>query len=224
MGFSNLTRGGLTPAKMINLKTNTEVDFMFNPYEFQISKDITWEDGEEKGVDAPQSIFKVGGVRTITLALWFDTQDSGGDVTYYTSKLWEMAMIDQASIDSTTGKGLPPPVAFKWGKLYFKSIITSISETFKLFDPEGVPLRSEMSITLREYVEVGDTIDASISSGSSTAPPQVATLTGSDRLDTMALGAIAAGIVAASMATRTLMEENNIDNPLNVPPGTVLKV
>jgi len=216
----NVTKGGLTPAKMINLKSRAEVAFQFNPYEFTISKDITWEDSEEKGVDAPQSIFKVGGVRTVSLTLLFDTQDSGGDVTYYTSKLWKMSMIDQSSVDSTTGKGLPPPVAFKWGKLYFKSIITSISETFKLFDADGVPLRSEVAISLREYVESGSTIDASISSGSTTPPPTVTTVTGADRLDNI----MASVALMSATAVRDIARENNIDNPLNVPPGTVLQV
>jgi hypothetical protein len=214
---SNVTRGGLNPAQIINLSTNKAVNFMFNPFEFTISKSVNWGDAEGTGMgeNAPMSKFVMGNARSVSLTIHFDTQDSGGDVTYYSSQLWEMSMIDSKTEDKKTGKGTPPTVAFKWGKLYFKAIITQIDEKFTLFSEKGVPLRSEVTLSLREYVDAKTKLKASISSGSTTKPPTVTQQTGLDRLDNIAA---IAGLLASQW--RDVASANNIDNPLKVPTGT----
>ncbi|MEO0561768.1 MAG: hypothetical protein AAF125_06625 [Chloroflexota bacterium] len=209
------TRGGLSPAKLKNLATNDVVNFMFNPAEFTISKSVEWCDTEENGVDAAQAIFKRGGPRSIDLTLLFDTQDSGGDVTYYTVKLWKMTTIESSTQNSTTGKGTPPVVEFTWGNLYFKALVTSISETFTLFSDTGVPLRSSVTVNLREQVEPG--ANDSLSTGSNTAPPSSVITSGLDRLDNIAA---LAGIGA--MFWRDVATANDVDNPLSIPTGTEL--
>ncbi|MEL7235475.1 MAG: hypothetical protein AAGK74_13325, partial [Chloroflexota bacterium] len=157
--MNNLTRGGLSPAKITNLiKTSDVVYFMFNPYEFEISRSVTWDGsssggdgdsgGEKKkpaGVDTPPLTFVTGNQATISLTLHFDTQESGSPVTSLTSKLWKMTKIDTSTVNAQSEKGNPPPVAFQWGNLYFAAVITKISEKFTLFDESGIPLRCEVS-------------------------------------------------------------------------------
>jgi hypothetical protein len=220
--MTNLTRGGLSPAQIINLITNDKVDFMFNPYEFTISKSVQWDVDATGGVDEPPSKFKRGDARTISLTLHFDTQPSGDDVTGMTAKLWKMAMIDSSTINRDSNKGNPPPVAFKWGKFYFTSIITKISEKFTLFDEDGTPLRCEVSLDLQQHTE-GDsgasspsaTTSSSSSASSGGAPPSTATFTQGDRVDLMA--------AENGMGHRELMEKNNIDNPNQIRNGQQLR-
>jgi len=44
----------------------------------------------------------------------------------------------------------PKLVRFEWGTIQFQGYVTSFSETLDFFSPEGVPLRSKVSITLTE--------------------------------------------------------------------------
>lgn len=219
----NLTKGGLKPAKIVNLTTQAEVNFMFNPYEFTVSKSVSWTDGEEQGVNAPKSIFNRGQPRKISLTLHFDAQDRGSDVRNFTQKLWEMALIDTSTTNARTGKALPPPVAFSWGRLYFKAIITEISEKFTLFDEHGTPLRSEIGISLQEYIETetdGNAATIGTVGTLAAAPaPRTATVTGSNRLDNVVSQA-GSGV----SSWRDVAESNNIDNPLNIPTGTTLRL
>ena len=211
--MSQLTMGGVKAAQLKNTDNGDIVSFMFNPTDFTIDKSIDWTDGQEQGVDFPSSKFNRGQARTVSLTLHFDSQSGGTDVRAYTAKLWKMASIDGSkSKNAKTGKGHPPAVEFTWGngKVYLKAIITKISEKYTLFDGDGIPLRSEMSISLKEYIP-----PAGGDSGSGSSPPATTTVTGADRIDN----------VAASSGTshRELAANNNIDNPMNVPPGTTLQ-
>ena len=119
----NLTRGGLTPAKIINLATNEEVKFMFNPFEYALTKSNTWEEEAGKGVNVPIRVFGSGGAVSLSLTLHFDSLKEGASVTTYTDPLWKMMMVDTQNTEQRSGKSAPPQCAFQWGKFYFKAII-----------------------------------------------------------------------------------------------------
>jgi len=213
----NLTKGGLSPAKIKNLVTQEEVKFMFNPFEFSISKTNTWEKETGKGLNVPRHNFQSGGAQTLSLKLHFDSLAQQSDVRAYTAPLWTMMMIDEQNKNQTTGKGSPPVVAFEWGRLYFEAIITTMTEHFTLFMADGTPVRCEVDVTLEQYtVSIGT--PPSTSGGGQTAP-QSTTMTEGDRLDHVS-GSGSGG----TSDYRPLAEQNNIDNPMNVPPGTELKV
>jgi hypothetical protein len=215
MAELNLTKGGLSPATLTNLDTNDIVNFMFNPFEYTLSKNNTWQDKPVTGQNLPYVNFQQGGPITLKLVLHFDSQAEGKDVRNYTDKLWKMVMINEAKADAKTGKGQPPPVVFDWGKLHFKAIITSLSQKFTLFTDIGIPLRCTIDIDLRQYLdEPGETGAAQPSSSSTTTKAPV-TVTQGQRLDNM---------TANPNDQRKVAEKNNIDNPLKVPTGTKLKV
>src|SRR5215475_8794261 len=169
----NVTKGGLAPATITNLITNDVVKFMFNPFEYTISKQNTWQDKPVIGQNLPMVTFQQGGAETLSLTLHFDNQASGGDVRSFTQPLWKMMMIDESSKNSETGKGEPPPVMFEWGKLHFKAVITSMSQKFLLFNDKGVPLRCTVEVSLRQYLDDADiapqTADQTSSSSSSSS-------------------------------------------------------
>ena len=213
------TRGELKPAKITNLFTKTEVSFMFNPFEYTISKSNTWEDKAPSGRNVPLVTFGQGGAQSLTLALHFDTQLlKNVDVRQYTAPLWTMMMIDQSKKNPRSNKGEPPLVAFEWGKLYFKAVITNMSEKFTLFTDKGIPVRCQVQITLRQYE---DTEDLKPQQGAQSAAAPTATTTQvreGDRLDH-----IAADTSGNPSDYRKIAESNNIDNPLRIPSGTSLK-
>jgi hypothetical protein len=210
----SLTRGGLQPAKIINLQTNEEVSCMFNPFEYAIAKQNTWQSANVTGRNAPRLTFQQGGARTITLNLYFDTMAERTNVTSHTAKLWKMTMIDEGLTESQTTIGRPPDVAFKWGALYFRAIITQMTEAFSIFLPDGTPVRSKVTINLQERLPEDDVAAQTPDSGSATSPAPSTTATEGSRPDNMS---------SNPNDMRSTMAANNIDNPLNVPNGTVMQ-
>jgi hypothetical protein len=211
------TRGKLTPATLKNTITNEVVNFMFNPFEYTITKPVTWSSEGNQGKNTPKLNFEGGGARTISLTLHFDGQKSSTDVTTFTKPLWKMAMIDDTNVNAQSGKGQPPPVIFHWGgDLYFKAVITNIAEKFTLFTDKGVPLRCEMTIALQEYVDETDTPAQMAGVSSNNQSASTVTVTQDQRLDHVAS--------QNGTSQREVAAQNNIDNPNKIPPGTQLQV
>lgn len=214
-----LTRGNLKPATIKNLNTEETVHFMFNPFEFTISKTNTWNNRPINGINVPLVTFTTGGPMGLTLNLYFDTTRNPADVRAFTAPLWKMMMIDEAKADATTGKGEPPPVAFEWGGLYFKAVITTMNETFLLFDPEGIPLRCKVVVTLQQYIDESD-LPPQIQEQIANEQAQVTQrMQEGDRMDNVA---VQNGQSPSNY--RQIAEQNNIDNPQRVPSGTPLRV
>jgi hypothetical protein len=212
------TRGGLVPAALINLNTNERVNCMFNPNEYTITKNNSWERKETKGKNVPAVTFKQGGSQTLKLQLLFDTYAEGTDVRLHTDMIWKMMAVDETKKNPKSGKSDPPMVAFEWGKLYFKAVITSLSQKFTLFLQDGTPVRTTVDITLEQLIDEDD-YRPQPAGATPASDSTVVTTTSSDRPDT-----IAAEQTGDPANQRQIMEANNIDNPKKIPPGTPLNV
>lgn len=211
-----LTRGGLQPAKITNLITNDEVKCMFNPFEYTLTKSNQWEKKPVKGKNVPNVSFKQGGSQVLKLTIHFDTMADGSDVRTHTDKLWKMMLIDDSTRNAQSNKSTPPDVAFEWGRLYFKAVITQMSQKFTLFDENGTPLRCQVDVTLEQMIDVDDYPPQ----GAAAPPPSPAkprTMIQGDRPDNVAASD---GGDAGDM--RQMMENNNIDDPLALRPGQTL--
>jgi hypothetical protein len=215
----NLTRGGLAPATITNTITNEVVRFMFNPYEYTISKSNTWQDKVVTGLNLPLVTFGNGGAQTLNLTLHFDTQAKKADVRAYTAPLWKMMMINEAGKSQRSGKSEPPPVTFEWGKLHFKAVITSMSEKFSVFTATGTPIRSTVEISLRQYLDEASVPPQILQAAAAEEAAKAKKVIQGERLDH-----IAASQGGGASNYRQIAADNNINNPLNVPPGTTLKV
>ncbi len=213
--MSQNTRGGLKPAKLKNLKTGAEYSVMFNPFEYAISKQNSYQRGNVMGRNAPSYEFQQGGQRSLQLTLYFDTLDKLEPVTKYTEPLWSLMMIDETTTVSNTNKSSPPQVAFVWEKLEFKAFITNMSHKFTLFTAEGTPVRCVVTMTLEEGIPA-DEVPAQDAGASSTPQTQTpVTATEGERMDNMA-----ARDGGSPANYRDMAAANNIDNPTNVPRGT----
>lgn len=214
MAELNLTKGGLAPATLTNLDTNEIVNFMFNPFEYTLSKSNTWQDKPVTGENVPYINFQQGGAIKLKLTLHFDSQATGKDVRTFTDKLWKMVLINESKVDAKTGKGQPPPVVFDWGKLHFKAVITSLSQHFTLFTETGIPLRCSVDVDLQQYIDEPGEMGTAQAGGSAPASAPVTAVQG-QRLDNMTKN---------PNDQRKVAEKNNINNPLKVPNGTKLKM
>ena len=99
----NLTRGGLAPAKLTNLVSGAEVRCMFNPFEYTLTKQNSWENNPVIGQNVPEVVFQQGGAQSLRLTLHFDSLPQGDDVRKYTDPLWKMMMIDPSKRNERSG-------------------------------------------------------------------------------------------------------------------------
>jgi hypothetical protein len=210
---SQMTRGNLVAGTITNLNTpDQKVHFMFNPFEYTISKTNQYDKGPLVNMDSPKMEFKQGGVKTLQMNLFFDTLAERTSVTEHTEKLWQLMMVD-VSKKNDQGKSAPPQVEFAWGRVAFKAFITTMSHKYTLFLEDGTPVRCTVQVSMEQGVRPEDVPpqdgQTSASGGNTT------TTTAGDRPDN----------TANQMGSdqRTVAGNNNIDDPLNTPPGTVLR-
>jgi nucleoid-associated protein YgaU len=132
------------------------VTAIFRPKEYTFAKQNSWEPNKAMGLTMKPPQFKGGQSMTMQFELLFDTYEQKQDVRNVTNPLWQMMKVSPKRIDPKTKKGEPPPVEFRWGTTWsFKAVITSLSQKFTLFLPNGTPVRSTVTIALMQVKEEG---------------------------------------------------------------------
>jgi nucleoid-associated protein YgaU len=151
-----------------------EIPVMFNPESYSISKTVSWgpqanSSGEgaktERKLNAPKITFGGGGSRQLTVELFYDvTQNSERaganrnplpDVREETNKIVILTRITRGE----SGSEEPPKVCrVSWGEaptdsdFPFEGVITSLTQKFTLFAPDGRPLRANLNVTFLEFL------------------------------------------------------------------------
>lgn len=127
------------------------IPVQFNPgtLQVEITNSIN-QQGEAGGTNqvSTQSSAKMG------LDLLFDTSGSGEDVRSKTRALRAAVRAPQGEGSSTPPEAgaafVPPLVTFQWGTFIFAGIAESYRETLDFFSADGVPLRSQVALSLKE--------------------------------------------------------------------------
>jgi hypothetical protein len=217
------TRGNLAAAQItvVNKKGKKEggptVPCMFNPYEYRVTKTNTFSEKPQNDADVTEAQFKSSSPQTLTLSLYFDTYETGEDVSKTTRQLWQL-MMTKTQKDSGMGKKVPPPqVAFEWGVFFFVAYITTMTQTFTLFNKDGTPLRAKVDVTFTQYTDVDDYPRQDQRGG--TFFEQAWRVTAGDRLDT-----IAGEVYDDPQKWRLIAERNHITNPFALRPGQILQI
>ncbi len=120
----------------------------FNPESFTINTEIDYgTDDRAQGDDGGPAKFKGIKPRSFTFDFLLDGTGAAGDVNDV------FAMI--ALFRSTTGFWgnihRPRFLLLQWGTFLATSVLQSYSITYKLFRPDGTPLRAVLSATFREH-------------------------------------------------------------------------
>jgi F0F1-type ATP synthase beta subunit len=98
-----------------------------------------------------------------------------------------------------------------------------MSQKFTLFKPDGTPVRCSVDVTLEQLIDIDDYKDSDLPeiaaldkaiSKIQEAAKSVEAVEG-DRIDNIA--------AKVGETVRKVLEDNNIDNPLNIPVGKLLK-
>jgi hypothetical protein len=118
------------------------VPVMFNPPEYQLSRTNQFAEVGIPGLGSSLLQFVRGSAQTLTMQLFFDTTDTGVDVRAHTE-----LVVGLTGLRAKTHA--PPRLLFLWGSLVFPCVLESVTQRFIYFDPAGMPLRAELTVTLR---------------------------------------------------------------------------
>ena len=194
---------------------------LFNPTQLELGKSNSWQANSSAGRSAPELSFGGGSAGTLSLDLQFDTTETGAAVTSHTDLLLELMRVNKQLpvYDESTGSGRPPWVKFHWGDWHsFKAVLESLDLSFTYFASSGVPLRARASIRLRQF-EDDPTWPRQNPTSGTPFPHRLHQIQVGETLDR-----IAARHFGDSTRWRDIASANQIIDPLNLDPGTLLVI
>jgi hypothetical protein len=210
------TPAGFTKAKL-NIDGGPKLECYFNPTEYSISKSNDWKYKSVTGTSFSPPEFGGGQPRQIELSLLFDQT-----FPPYTLSVREStaALLDMMEVPSGKTGGsptaVPPFVTFEWGRLVFKGACTSLSVTYKLFEPNGDPLRADVKLTLKQ---------AEAAQQGQNPTTRAAAGYGVHRVrDGDTLPSISYQAYGDATKWRLIAEANGVDNPLHLRRGLPLSL
>ena len=183
----------------------------FNPTQYRIDKSNSFAEIPIPGLETPPLQFIRGNVEKLGLDLLVDASGALLDVrTQYTDQL-------RALMDIQSELHAPAIVRFIWDRQIFRGVVESLGITYVLFSPEGIPLRAQLALSLKEYRTIEEQV-----AKSKKASPDVDKAYTVRRGDT--LSSIAHAAYGSPAEWRAIAAANDIDDPRQVAPGRVLRV
>lgn len=207
------------------------IDVEYNPSSLVFDKKPKFADIPIVGLDAPLKQFVRNQAETLTVELFFDTTADGTgtnakSVTAKTDPFYGLVKIDPNT-------HAPPICSFAWGKSFpgdslpdmygsqrrteFKGVVTEVKQDFKLFSPEGTPLRASLTIAMEEFRPLHQQlVDLKLASPDHTQAHVL------ERDETLAL--VAWKYLDDPAEWRHIASANNVDDPRRLQPGRTLLV
>jgi len=228
--------GGAAPAASGNLQKiqlrhetrargvlNGQLSALFNPSRLQYGRDIDWAHQQTVEVPAARNLPRVEFQRvqptTLTVELLFDTSEgkpgqaggsgiistapTGVDVVQYTDKVVELTRVQQEL-------HRPPLCELWWGSYrLIRGVLVSLSQDFTLFLPNGTPVRASLSCTFQEAEPYRELHSADLVKRRMVRAGDTLTQIAHEEYGDLSLW-------------RRIAQANDIDNPRELKPGTVL--
>lgn len=187
------------------------IPLRFNPTDYKLSKSNTFAEITIPGLEAPPLQYVRGGSETLTVQALVDTSDTLANVrSTYVDAVRRLMRPDSR-------EHAPPIVRFVWDETVFTGVLEKLDVNYVLFAKDGVPLRAQLDITLKEFrtaaQQVADTPRSS---------PTVEKSYVVRRGDTWP--AIAFAVYRRADVWRQLALANGISDPRDLRPGLVLAV
>jgi hypothetical protein len=202
------------------------IPVLFNPTEYTITKTNTWNFKEVQGQSLPPPEFGGGAPRQITLSLLLDNSLLEGSQTVkdITDTLFKMMEVDDGQPAGGT-RASPPKVTFRWGAVdTFLAVCTSLTVAYQLFEPNGMPMRADVKLDLKQADQASTASSGSAQKGTNPTTRAMAGHGVHTVQDGDSLPSIAYRAYGDATRWRAIAEANGIDNPLHVRRGTPLVV
>jgi hypothetical protein len=198
---------------VVNPPNNKIIPFRFNPTEYQLAKTNNFAELPIPGLVSPPIQFVRGGSEKLSLDLVFDTSDSLLDVRrFYVNGL-------RALLNTESELHAPAVVRLVWDEAVFTGVLESLTTTYTLFSPKGVPLRAKCSVVLKEFVPVKEQLKTKQNPYLSPDFDKSWTVRRGDTLSS-----VAGALFKEPARWRDIARASGIDDPRTLEPGTVLSV
>lgn len=187
------------------------IPLRFNPTDYKLSKANTFAEITIPGLETPPIQYVRGGSESLTVQALVDTSDTLENVrTSYVDAVRNLMRPDSR-------EHAPPIVRFVWDEAVFTGVLEKLDVNYVLFRQDGVPLRAQLDITLKEFRPAAQQVLDTPRSSPSVEKSYVVR-----RGDT--LSSIAAAVYRRADAWRELARANGITDPRDLTPGRVLTV
>lgn len=187
------------------------IPLRFNPTDYKLSKANTFAEITIPGLETPPIQYVRGGSESLTVQALVDTSDTLENVrTSYVDAVRNLMRPDSR-------EHAPPIVRFVWDEAVFTGVLEKLDVNYVLFRQDGVPLRAQLDITLKEFRPAAQQVLDTPRSSPSVEKSYVVR-----RGDT--LSSIAAAVYRRADAWRELARANGIVDPRDLTPGRVLTV
>ncbi len=189
-----------------------DIEILYYPPEYSMEKSNTYSEIAIPGLESPFLQYIKGNAGSITLEAFYDTYEEGTDVRTYVNKLTNLLNIDPKL-------HAPPPLLFHWGMEAaspFYCVLERVTRRFTMFDDAGIPVRARISITLKEFKKGFNERERNKESPDKT------------KIHTVIQGESLWGIAHMEYGDpalwRHIAQENRIENPRFLTPGTDLVI
>jgi contractile injection system tube protein/LysM domain-containing protein len=197
--------------EIVKPKGLPDIPFRFNPTEYQLAKTNTFAELAIPGLESPPLQYVRGGSEKLTLDLIVDTSDTLLDVRKeYTDALRKLMSVENEI-------HAPPLVKLVWGQDVFTGVMESLTITYTLFSPKGIPLRAKCTVGLKEFTPVAQQLLQN-----KTASPDFDKSWTVRRGDT--LSSLAGQLYQDAARWRAIARANDIDDPRTLEPGRELTI
>lgn len=210
----------------LTIEGGDTLNVYFNPQDYTITKANQWTYAKVQGSALPPAQFAGGNPREMSLSLLLDASllDKEEHVKDMTDKLFKMMEVPEGR---TAGSptAVPPFITFQWGSvLPFKAVCTSLSVAYKLFRPNGLPIRAEVKMTLKQAEEASTASSTGANRG--TNPTTRAQAGHGVHLvkDGDSLPSIAYQTYGDATEWRAIAHANDIENPMHLRRGSSLSL
>lgn len=204
----------LSKVSITNVDNKEKVVALFNPKEYSISKSTNWKNLDTQGRDMPDVQFTTGQRRELSMELFFDTYDTKKNVKEYVQKIEKLMLID-------VEKHRPPIVLVSWGEnaLNFQCVLEQMEQRYTMFTNAGTPVRAIVNVTFREIDPNQN--GSLVSQGEKESPDhtKIRVIREGDTLQHLAHLEYEDPALWKILATT-----NDIEDPLNIPAGTVIQI
>lgn len=204
----------LSKVSITNVDNKEKVVALFNPKEYSISKSTNWKNLDTQGRDMPDVQFTTGQRRELSMELFFDTYDTKKNVKEYVQKIEKLMLID-------VEKHRPPIVLVSWGEnaLNFQCVLEQMEQRYTMFTNTGTPVRAIINVTFREIDPNQN--GSLVSQGEKESPDhtKIRVIREGDTLQHLAYLEYEDPALWKILATT-----NDIEDPLNIPAGTIIQV
>ncbi len=124
----------------------------FNPTQLTLERRVNYQTVKSIDTRTPLQQFTTSDLQDIKLDLFFDTTANADmttspvDVRDLTTPFEQLTLLQPKT-------HAPPVVRLTWGEgLSFQGVAIHVAQTFLLFAPNGVPVRAQVAVTLREFM------------------------------------------------------------------------